>query len=325
MSALKSSFEDNSEKAAPRFLDTGDGHRLYWQSFGNPDGAPLLLIHGGNGHVIDVAKLSAIPLDKYNVFVMHQRGIGLSEPLGKIENNTIARNIEDIETLRRHVGIDKWDIFSWSFGAIFMAGYAAQYPAHCGNLMAYAPYFGTEEEWQGISRKDPGMAQKFFAHHGADNATDYTRNVFNQLSGASRETWLQSLYNSHVAEGGQQSYTEFTASKKDADWDRKFKESLVGAWHEKVVLNDYPQDWLARASGNAATRNLAVTLVYGADDAWSVETPVARAIYPQAKIVTLPPGGQHDLHDSKVQQGLKTLFSGDDNGSAPVQKRDFSL
>ncbi len=296
------------------FLDTGDGHRLYWAEFGPVDAPPLLLIHGGHGATFDLEKMDIPP--NRRVIVMHQRGIGKSEPLGSLSHNTLDDNVRDIERLRKRLGVAQWDIFAWSFGAIYMTAYAAAHPARCGQLVAYAPYLATAQDWDIVTDKD------FFAHHGAKDAVEYTRNAFENLARATPAEWLHSLHNTHKAAGGVLSFEDFAAARPPEAWDRKFKESLVGALHEKQALADQPAFWLAERTATAAFRALPVLLVYGEVDPWAAPHTGLARIYPQAKVIQIP-AETHDVHDPVIQKHLAVIFQAMQASPGAVPKTKF--
>lgn len=299
------------------YLNVGGGHNLYWASYGDASAPPVLLVHGGHGHVIDPEQFTAYAQSGKRVILLHQRGIGKSLPLGGVAQNSLEDNVQDIERLRGHLGIEKWDLFSWSFGATFMCAYAADYPQRCGKLTAYAPYLSTEQDWDVVTDKS------FFAHHGAKNATEYTQNAYQRLVSATPDAWLQSLYNTHKTAGGQMTPDAFKASRSPAEWDRKFKESLIGALHEKEALNDLPPLWLAaRTKASAGFSKLDVTLVFGDKDPWSAVNAATLAICPQAKVLHIP-AATHDVHAPAVQSALKTILS--PVKGARVLKKGFDL
>jgi proline iminopeptidase len=86
-------------------------HAMYWEQSGNPNGVPVLFLHGGPGAGSTPAHRRFFDPDHYRIVIFDQRGSGRSTPLGEISDNTMPHLINDIETLRQHHGIDKWLIF----------------------------------------------------------------------------------------------------------------------------------------------------------------------------------------------------------------------
>ncbi len=87
------------------FIETGDGHTLYYAECGKPDGAPALIVHGGPGGGCNPAMRRFHDPAHYRIILLDQRGCGRSRPNASIENNTTWHLVEDIERLRQHLGI----------------------------------------------------------------------------------------------------------------------------------------------------------------------------------------------------------------------------
>jgi len=116
-------------------LDVGDGHSLYWELCGNPDGKPAVFLHGGPGGGSSPDHRRQFNPQKYNVLVFDQRGCGQSTPYARLENNTTADLVADIEKLREHVGVDKWLVFGGSWGSTLSLAYAQAYPERVTELV----------------------------------------------------------------------------------------------------------------------------------------------------------------------------------------------
>ena len=96
-------------------------HTMYWEQSGNPKGVPVLFLHGGPGAGSTPAHRRFFDPDHYRIVIFDERGSGRSTPLGGIRDNTTPHLIHDIETLRQHLGIDKWLIFGGSWGSTLAA------------------------------------------------------------------------------------------------------------------------------------------------------------------------------------------------------------
>lgn len=110
------------------YLQVDDTHQLYWEQSGNPDGAPILLLHGGPGAGASPAHRRFFDPNHYRIIIFDQRGAGRSTPLGSLENNTTQHLVDDIETMRKHFGIDQWHLFGGSWGSTLALAYAIQHP-----------------------------------------------------------------------------------------------------------------------------------------------------------------------------------------------------
>jgi proline iminopeptidase len=116
-------------------LDVGDGHSLYWELCGNPDGKPAVFLHGGPGGGSSPDHRRQFDPERYNVLVFDQRGCGKSTPYASLEANTTAHLVADIERLREMAGIDKWLVFGGSWGSTLSIAYAQAHPERVTELV----------------------------------------------------------------------------------------------------------------------------------------------------------------------------------------------
>ena len=117
-------------------LDVGDGHSLYWELCGNPDGKPVVFLHGGPGGGSSPDHRRQFNPQKYKILVFDQRGCGKSTPYASLENNTTWDLVEDIEKLRTEVAnVDKWQVFGGSWGSTLALAYAQAHPERVTELV----------------------------------------------------------------------------------------------------------------------------------------------------------------------------------------------
>jgi proline iminopeptidase len=108
-------------------LDVGDNHQLYYEQIGNPNGIPIVVIHGGPGGGISTKYSTFYDCSKIRLIGYDQRGCGKSIPFGSLEHNTTWDLIEDIEKLRKHLKIEKWIVAGGSWGSTLSLLYAIKY------------------------------------------------------------------------------------------------------------------------------------------------------------------------------------------------------
>ena len=113
---------------ATGWLARDDGHEIYWEEVGNPDGIPVVFLHGGPGAGISVNSRRFFDPQKYRVILLDQRGAGKSKPFGSLENNTTDHLIGDIEALRENRDIDRWLVFGGSWGSTLALAYGQSHP-----------------------------------------------------------------------------------------------------------------------------------------------------------------------------------------------------
>ena len=117
-------------------LDVGDGHSLYWEVSRNPDGKPVVFLHGGPGGASSPEHRRQFNPDKYKILVFDQRGCGKSTPFASLENNTTWDLVEDIEKLRTEVAkVGRWQVFGGSWGSTLSLAYAQTYPDRVTELV----------------------------------------------------------------------------------------------------------------------------------------------------------------------------------------------
>jgi proline iminopeptidase len=117
-------------------LDVGDGHRLYWELSGNPEGKPAVFLHGGPGGGSSPKHRRQFNPEKYKILVFDQRGCGRSTPFASLEANTTWHLVADIEKLRTEVAkVEQWLVFGGSWGSTLSLAYAQAHPERVTELV----------------------------------------------------------------------------------------------------------------------------------------------------------------------------------------------
>jgi len=120
---------------ASGMLDTAGLHRIYWETSGNPDGIPVLFVHGGPGSGTSPVQRRFFDPARYRIVLFDQRGCGRSTPHGELTDNTTQHLIADMEALRRELGIASWLVFGGSWGSTLALAYAEAHPECCRGLV----------------------------------------------------------------------------------------------------------------------------------------------------------------------------------------------
>ena len=131
---------------ASGYLSVDEPHSLYWEICGNPDGVPVIVLHGGPGAGTTPLHRRFFDPEFYKIILFDQRGAGRSSPLGSLENNTLAATLNDIEALRKHLRINKWHLFGGSWGATLALAYAIENPKKCISLTLRSIYLSEQDE-----------------------------------------------------------------------------------------------------------------------------------------------------------------------------------
>ena len=109
---------------ASGMLETTGIHRVYWETSGNPEGIPVLFVHGGPGSGTSPNQRRFFDPARYRIVLFDQRGSGRSTPHGELADNTTPHLIGDMEALRRELGIERWLVFGGSWGSTQAIAYA---------------------------------------------------------------------------------------------------------------------------------------------------------------------------------------------------------
>src|SRR6056297_3521981 len=129
-----------------RMLDVGDGHRVYVEQCGDPDGMPVVVLHGGPGGGCSPAMRRYFDPAHYRIVLFDQRGCGRSRPHASVEANTTWHLVRDIEHIRETFGIDRWMVFGGSWGATLGLIYAETHPERVLHLMLRGIFLMTRSE-----------------------------------------------------------------------------------------------------------------------------------------------------------------------------------
>lgn len=149
-----------------RMMDVGDGHTVYFEQCGNPNGIPVVVLHGGPGGGCSPSMRRYFDPDKYHVILFDQRGCGRSKPFASVTNNTTWDLVADIERIRTALGIDKWIAFGGSWGATLALIYAQTHPERVRNIVLRGVFMMTQEELDwfyggGAGKFWPDLWQRF--------------------------------------------------------------------------------------------------------------------------------------------------------------------
>ncbi len=121
-------------------------HQIYVEQCGNPLGIPVVFLHGGPGSGCSASHRCYFDPQRYHIILFDQRGCGRSRPYGSLKQNTTFDLIQDMETIRQHVGVEKWLVFGGSWGATLGVYYAQHFPAHVSGLILRGMFLAREQD-----------------------------------------------------------------------------------------------------------------------------------------------------------------------------------
>jgi proline iminopeptidase len=150
-------------------LEVSKVHDLYWEESGNPNGKPVVFLHGGPGAGTNPEQRRFFHPGLYRIVLFDQRGCGKSTPHASLEANTTWDLVADIERLRTHLGIDRWQVFGGSWGSTLALAYAEKHPEHVTELVLRGIFLlrRREIDWFyqfGASAIYPDLWEPYLAH-----------------------------------------------------------------------------------------------------------------------------------------------------------------
>jgi proline iminopeptidase len=141
-------------------LDVGDGHHVYWDVSGNPDGKPVVFLHGGPGSGTTPLHRRLFDPAVYRIVLFDQRGCGRSTPHVATrepdEHNTTWHLVADMEALREHLGIERWQLFGGSWGATLALAYAETHPERVTEIILRGVFLLRRSELDWLYRGGAG-------------------------------------------------------------------------------------------------------------------------------------------------------------------------
>lgn len=134
-------FKTETLKASPL-------HEIYVEQSGNPDGQPIVFLHGGPGGGTDPKHRQFFDPAHYRIVLFDQRGCGKSRPTAELEENTTWDLVHDIELIRKHLGFRSWIVFGGSWGSTLALAYAVKHPSRVRGLILRGIFLCSKEEIQ---------------------------------------------------------------------------------------------------------------------------------------------------------------------------------
>jgi len=176
-------------------MPTDGKHKIYYEQSGNPQGLPVVVLHGGPGGGTSPNLRSYFNPDGYRIILLDQRGCGKSTPHASedisLEDNTTWHLVADIEALRQKLGIDKWVVFGGSWGSTLSLAYALTHPEHVSGLILRGIFLVRKPEldWfyqSGASHIYPDIWEKFIAPIPETERNDLLSAYVKRLNGPDR-------------------------------------------------------------------------------------------------------------------------------------------
>ncbi|MCB1775286.1 MAG: alpha/beta fold hydrolase [Gammaproteobacteria bacterium] len=169
------------------WLDAGHGHRLHVAEFGNPDGAPVLFLHGGPGSGCNPQQARLFDPVRCRLVQLDQRGCGQSTPAGALVHNDLDALIDDFELARQSLNLDRWTVYGGSWGGTLALAYARRHRASVSRLVLRAPFLARRRDLDhffapsGIARSLPGEFDSLCSALGFKEGHDIVQRLHTRL------------------------------------------------------------------------------------------------------------------------------------------------
>ncbi len=146
---MRASSHSNDETSASTIVErhlSRDRHRIAFTVAGAADGVTVVVLHGGPGSGSQGSALRLFDLSRFRVVQIDQRGAGASRPHGSVRHNRTDRLIDDIEAVRRALGIERWGVLGGSWGASLSLAYAGMHPARVAGVVVRGTFLTSRAE-----------------------------------------------------------------------------------------------------------------------------------------------------------------------------------
>jgi len=290
-------------------------HRLYYEQCGNPSGKPVVILHGGPGGGCGPKMRRFHDPAHYRIVLFDQRGAGRSTPHADLVDNTTWHLVADIEALRRHLGIERWQAFGGSWGSTLALAYAQKHPDRVAELVLRGIFLlrRWELEWfyqQGTSRLFPDAWENYVAGIPAVEHGDLISAYHRRLTSDDAATRLAAARRWSVWEGA----TSFL--RQDADFMAGHEEEAFALAFARIEAHYFVnggflevEDQLLRDAHRL--RGIPGTIVHGRYD---VVCPIQSAwelkkAWPDADLV-IAPGSGHSAFEPEITAALVAATDG---------------
>ena len=175
------------------YLKVSDTHTIFVEESGNPNGKPVIFLHGGPGGGIESIYRQYFNPDLWRIIIFDQRGCGKSMPSAELEQNTTWDLVNDIENIRKYLSIENWVVFGGSWGSTLSLSYAIKYPNKCNGLILRGIFLLRESEikWfyqEGCSYLYPDEWENYTSLIPDNEKSDYVSAYYKRLTSPDDKT-----------------------------------------------------------------------------------------------------------------------------------------
>jgi proline iminopeptidase len=293
------------------FLPVSTLHELYYEESGNPAGKPVVFLHGGPGAASNASMRRFFDPRRYRIVLFDQRGCGLSRPHAELRDNDTWHLVGDIETLRAHLGLERWMVFGGSWGSTLALAYAQAHPDRVTELILRGIFLlrRSELEWfyqnpQGAGSLFPDLWERYVEPIPVEERHDLMSAYYRRLTSDDPPTRAQAARAWSVWEGAT------SHLRANADYLTKFDDPEYAAAFARIEAHYFVNRGFMRADDQLLRdadriRNIPGVIVQGRYDivcpmrsAWDLH----RA-WPEAQLHIIPDAG-HSAFEAGITREL---------------------
>ena len=293
-----------------------DGHQIYYEQCGNPNGKPAVFLHGGPGGGGSTAVRRFFDPKKYHVVIFDQRGCGRSKPHGCLEKNTTWDLVEDIEALKNMLRIENWLVFGGSWGSTLSLAYSQTYPASVSEMVLRGIFMLRKKEldWfyqEGASNIFPEAWEKFLEPIDEDQRDDLMSAYHKIFKSDNEEKKLAAAIAWSRWEGSTSSLS-YNPDMADSFSNPQFALAFALIENHYFVNKGFLEhENQLIESGIDIIRNIPTTIVQGRYD---IVCPMTTAWelaknWPEAKLIVAPSSG-HTAFEKEITHELIKATNG---------------
>ena len=293
-----------------------DGHQIYYEQCGNPNGKPAVFLHGGPGGGGSIAVRRFFNPEKYNIVIFDQRGCGRSKPHGCLENNTTWDLVDDIEALKNILEINNWLVFGGSWGSTLSLAYSQTYPKSVSEMVLRGIFMLRKKEldWfyqEGASNIFPEAWEKFLEPIDIDQRNNLMAAYYKIFKSDDEKKKLSAAIAWSRWEGSTSSLS-YNPDMANSFSDPKFALAFALIENHYFVNKGFLEDENQLIeTGIDIIRHIPTTIVQGRYD---IVCPMATAWelsknWPEAKLIVAPSSG-HTAFEKEITHELIKATNG---------------
>lgn len=290
-------------------LKVSDLHTLHYEESGNPQGKPVIFLHGGPGGGIETIYRQYFNPQGWRIVIFDQRGCGQSTPHAELQENTTWNLVRDIEKLREHLGIEKWVVFGGSWGSTLSLAYSQTHPDRCMGLILRGIFMLRQKEIQwfyqeGANYIFPDGWEAYLKPIPPEERHDLLNAYYKRLTSGDRATRQEAAKAWSIWEAST-SKLIISDTLKDKFGEGQFAEAFARIECHYFVNKGFLEEENQLLNNIDRIRHIPAAIVQGRYD---VVCPMTTAwelhqVWPEAEFIVIPDAG-HSMTEPGIRSAL---------------------